>query len=46
MTDFTSIFSPFDFKERMEQFWVISKMDKCNSLEIDEINWLNRQKSD
>ena len=43
LTDFTSLFSPYDFEKTMIQFWVISKMNECNSAEINKTN-LSEQK--
>ena len=38
LANFTSLFSPYDFEKTDGIIWVISKVNKCNSIEIDKKN--------
>ena len=44
LTDFTSIFSPYDFKKNDKTIWVISKMDESNIKNTDRTNLTDQTK--
>ena len=51
LTDFTSLFSPYDFEKNdniilsyFKEFWVLSNMNECNSIKIDKTNLTDQTK--
>ena len=51
LTDFTSLFSPYDFEKNdniilsyFKEFWVLSNMNECSSIEIDKTNLTDQTK--
>ena len=44
LTDFTCLFSPYDFEKNDDMIWVVSKMNECNAIEIDKTSLTDQTK--